>query len=118
MKNCFNQILICLNITDSLHIGFAILDGIRNNFESSYPTFLMRIFPYFHYPFYRYSPFSLQQFSYHPFYKIYSFILNVSIKVMIEVLQNSPIGTFVQTDQNGGNDCKRFSHSFWKYCKT
>ena len=61
MKNCFNQILICLNITDSLHIGFAILDGIRNNFESSYPTFLMRIFPYFHYPFYRYSPFSLQQ---------------------------------------------------------
>jgi len=53
MKNCFNQILIGLNITDSLHIGFAILDGIRNNFESSYPTFLMRIFPYFHYPFYR-----------------------------------------------------------------
>ena len=53
MKNCFNQILIGLNITDSLHIGFAILDGIRNNFETSYPTFLMRIFPYFHYPLYR-----------------------------------------------------------------
>ena len=28
--------------------------GIRNNFESSYPIFLMRIFPYFHYPFYRF----------------------------------------------------------------
>ena len=55
MKNCFNQILIGLNITDSLHIVFAILDGIRNNFEDSYPTFLMRIFPYFHYPFYRYN---------------------------------------------------------------
>ena len=56
MKNCFNQILIGLNITDSLHIVFAILDGIRNNFEGSYPTFLMKIFPYFHYPFYRYIP--------------------------------------------------------------
>ena len=53
MTNCFNQILICLNLTDSLHIIFAILDGIRNNFEASYPTFLMKIFPYFHYPLYR-----------------------------------------------------------------
>ena len=53
MRNCFNQILICLNLSDSLHIIFAILDGVRNNFESSYPTVLMKIFPYFHYPFYR-----------------------------------------------------------------
>ena len=55
MRNCFNQILICLNLSDSLHIIFAILDGVRNNFESSYPTVLMKIFPYFHYPFYRWA---------------------------------------------------------------
>ena len=53
MKNCFNQILICLNLMDSLHIIFAILDGVRNNFELYYPIFLMRVFPHFHYPFYR-----------------------------------------------------------------
>ena len=53
MRNVFNQLLICLNLTDSLHIVFAILDMVRNNFEASYPTFLMRIFPYFHYPLYR-----------------------------------------------------------------
>lgn len=53
MRNCFNQILICLNLSDSLHIVFAILDGVRNNFEASYPKFLMKIFPYFQYPFTR-----------------------------------------------------------------
>jgi len=53
MKNCFSNILITLNTSDSLHILFAILDGVRNNFELSYPQVLMRIFPFFHYPFYR-----------------------------------------------------------------
>jgi len=53
MKNCFSDILITLNACDSLHIMFAILDGIRNNWQSSYPEVLMQIFPVFHYPFYR-----------------------------------------------------------------
>ena len=37
----------------SLHIMFAILENIRNNFDDFYPNFLTRIFPVFHYPFYR-----------------------------------------------------------------
>jgi len=53
LKNCFNDILIALNTCDSLHIMFAILENIRNNFDDFYPNFLTRIFPVFHYPFYR-----------------------------------------------------------------
>ena len=92
MKNCFNQILIGLNITDSLHIVFAILDGIRNNFEGSYPTFLMRIFPYFHYPFYRYI-----SYIYGSKRKILSLYISLFWlwEESIEVLQNSHIGTIV-----------------------
>ena len=37
----------------SLHIGFSILESLRNNFESSYPDLLLYIFPFFHYPMYR-----------------------------------------------------------------
>ncbi|XP_023327385.1 FMRFamide receptor [Eurytemora carolleeae] len=55
MRNCFGQILISLNFFDSLHIGFSILESLRNNFESSYPDLLLHIFPFFHYPMYRMS---------------------------------------------------------------
>ena len=37
----------------SLHIVFALLENVRNNFEEFYPTFLLHIFPVFHYPLYR-----------------------------------------------------------------
>ena len=53
---CFNYILVALNISDSLHIVFAVLDVVRNNHQESYPHFLLSTFPYFHYPLYRYSP--------------------------------------------------------------
>ena len=32
MRNCFNNILIALNICDSLHLVFAIMDAVRNSF--------------------------------------------------------------------------------------
>ena len=32
---------------------FALLENVRNNFEEFYPTFLLHIFPVFHYPLYR-----------------------------------------------------------------
>ena len=32
MRNCFNNILIALNICDSLHLIFAIMDAVRNSF--------------------------------------------------------------------------------------
>ena len=37
----------------SLHIVFALMENVRNNFEDFYPTFLLHIFPVFHYPLYR-----------------------------------------------------------------
>ena len=39
----------------SAHIAFAIMENIRNNFADFYPTFLLHIFPVFHYPFYRWA---------------------------------------------------------------
>ena len=53
-KICFNYLLTALNIFDTLHIVFAILDVIRNNHQSFYPDTLLTIFPYFHYPLYRF----------------------------------------------------------------
>ena len=38
----------------SIHLIFAILDGVRNSFESFYPQWLLLLFPYLHYPLYRY----------------------------------------------------------------
>ena len=39
MRNCFNNILIALNICDSLHLIFAIMDAVRNSFGQKYlPT--------------------------------------------------------------------------------
>ena len=32
MRNCFNNILIALNVCDSLHLIFAIMDAVRNSF--------------------------------------------------------------------------------------
>jgi len=50
-SNCFNNILTALNITDSLHIIFAILDVLRVDFKSVYEDLLPQpFFPYFHYP--------------------------------------------------------------------
>ena len=37
----------------SLHIVFAILDGIRNSCDIQYPDFLLHSFPVFQYPLYR-----------------------------------------------------------------
>ena len=55
MRNCFNQILIAINVCDSTHLIFAILDAIRTSFGELYPEQLLKIFPYVHYPFYRYA---------------------------------------------------------------
>jgi len=55
MRNCFNNILIALNICDSLHLVFAIMDAVRNSFGELYPAHLLHVFPYIHYPFYRIS---------------------------------------------------------------
>jgi len=55
MRNCFNNILIALNVCDSLHLIFAIMDAVRNSFGELYPSHLLHIFPYIHYPFYRIS---------------------------------------------------------------
>ena len=52
-KICFNYLLVALNCFDTFHIVFAILDVIRNNHEEAYPDTLLSIFPYFHYPLYR-----------------------------------------------------------------
>ena len=53
-SNCFNNILTALNITDSLHIVFAILEVLRVDFNGVYNYFLPHsFFPYFHYPAYR-----------------------------------------------------------------
>ena len=53
-SNCFNNILTALNITDSLHIVFAILEVLRVDFNGIYNYFLPHsFFPYFHYPAYR-----------------------------------------------------------------
>jgi len=55
MRNCFNHILIAINICDSLHLIFASMDAVRNSFGEFYPVHLLYIFPYIHYPFYRIS---------------------------------------------------------------
>ena len=39
----------------SLHIIFASMDAIRNNFGEFYPVHLLYVFPYVHYPFYRWA---------------------------------------------------------------
>ena len=54
-----NASQICLKAafvksTFSIHLVFALLDGVRNNFESFYPQWLLLLFPYLHYPLYRY----------------------------------------------------------------
>ena len=53
MRNCFNQILIAINICDSCHLVFAMLDAVRNSFGQLYPVQLLHVFPYLHYPAYR-----------------------------------------------------------------
>jgi len=55
MSNCFNKILIAINVCDSVHLLFAILDGVRNSFIEHYPQWLLQTFPYTHYPLYRIS---------------------------------------------------------------
>jgi len=55
MRNCFNHILIAINVCDSLHLMFAMMDAVRNSFGDFYPVHLLHIFPYIHYPFYRIS---------------------------------------------------------------
>lgn len=53
MKNCFNHILIAVNICDSLHVVFAIFESVRNSFMDYYPQYFLVLFPYIHYPLYR-----------------------------------------------------------------
>ena len=53
-RNCFSDILIALNLSDSVHIVLAMLENLRNCLEESYPAALIHIFPHFHYPFYRF----------------------------------------------------------------
>ena len=48
-KNLFSGLVIF----DSLHILFAFLEGIYWAFRQYYPHFLLMIYPWFHYPFYR-----------------------------------------------------------------
>eukprot|EP00095_Tigriopus_kingsejongensis_P006395 maker-scaffold117_size339417-snap-gene-2.23 protein:Tk06395 transcript:maker-scaffold117_size339417-snap-gene-2.23-mRNA-1 annotation:"uroporphyrinogen decarboxylase" len=52
-NNCFNKLLIALVTSDILHICFGIMESFRNSFPSLYPQTLLRVFPWFHYPFYR-----------------------------------------------------------------
>ena len=52
-KICFNFLLVALNIFDTIHIFFALLDVVRNNHDDFYPDALLSIFPFFHYPLYR-----------------------------------------------------------------
>ena len=52
--NCFNNILAALNVTDSLHVLFAILEVLRVDFGAAYTRLFPHLFyPYFHYPLYR-----------------------------------------------------------------
>ena len=53
-KICFNYLLAALNFFDTFHLVFAILDVIRNNHGDAYPESLLAVFPYFHYPLYRF----------------------------------------------------------------
>ena len=46
---------MALNVFDTFHIVFALLDVVRNNHQEFYPEALLLIFPYFHYPLYRLS---------------------------------------------------------------
>ena len=39
----------------SVHLIFAILDGIRNSYLELYPQWLFAVFPYVHYPLYRWA---------------------------------------------------------------
>ena len=43
----------CYQLGGSLHIVFAMLDMVRNNWPDSYPDLLLSVFPFFHYPLYR-----------------------------------------------------------------
>ena len=54
-SNCFNNILTALNITDSLHIVFAMLEVLRADFVEVYNFLPHQFFPYFHYPALRYT---------------------------------------------------------------
>jgi len=56
-SNCFNNLLTALNITDSLHIIFAVLDVVRYDFPSTYSLLLPdpHMYPYVHYPAFRIS---------------------------------------------------------------
>ena len=42
-----------INVFDSLHIVFAIMESFRLTFEEYYPNFLLHSFPWFHFPIYR-----------------------------------------------------------------
>ena len=53
-RNCFNDLLIALNLSDSLHLLLAILETLRNSLEEAYPAFLIHLFPRIHYPVYRF----------------------------------------------------------------
>jgi len=56
MRNCFYNLMIALNISDSIHIIFAILDVIKTDFPETYKTFIHPdVFTFIHYPFYRIS---------------------------------------------------------------
>ncbi|XP_023337012.1 FMRFamide receptor [Eurytemora carolleeae] len=50
-RNCFNQLLIALNIFDSLFLVFAILEGLRTDFNQIYLAITSQYFLNFvHYP--------------------------------------------------------------------
>merc|ERR1712227_78920 len=59
MRNkCFNNLLTVLNITDSFHLVFAILEALQYNFPIAYKTIVqenMFFYPLIHYPGYRIS---------------------------------------------------------------
>ena len=42
-----------INVFDSLHIIFAIMESFRLTFSDYYPHFLLQSFPWFHFPIYR-----------------------------------------------------------------
>ena len=42
-----------INVFDSLHIVFAIMESFRLTFDEYYPNFLLHSFPWFHFPIYR-----------------------------------------------------------------
>ena len=42
-----------INVFDSFHIVFAIMESFRLTFDEYYPNFLLHSFPWFHFPIYR-----------------------------------------------------------------